>query len=71
MTDSRPSKPTIRELITRQRQLSKSERPMKRVIEGLCAAGSIQARLEELADRQLGQLMFDVVWEALPLVSPP
>lgn len=43
---------------------------MERVIERLCVAGGLQQRLEELNDRQVGQLMFDVVWDEFEIASP-
>jgi hypothetical protein len=41
-----------------------------RILGRLCGAGRLQGDIESLTDRQIGQLMFDVVWDALELVSP-
>ena len=70
MTDYRKSKPTIRILMNRHRELAKSRQPSERVIGALGVTGFLQKRLHELGDRQVGQLMFDEVWEVLPLASP-
>lgn len=70
MPHPRPSKPTVQQLMGKQRQLAKSRQPSERVIGGLCATGSLQGKLQTLTDKQVGQLMFREVWEALPLASP-
>jgi hypothetical protein len=70
MTNRRSSKPTVRELIDKQRKLAKSERPVEQVIGGLGVTGVLQEKLQELNDRQIGQLCWDYVWDVLPIVSP-
>jgi hypothetical protein len=70
MPDRRSSKPTIHGLIDKQRKLAKSDQPVERATIALGATGALQERLPDLNDRQIGQLMFDIVWDELPLVSP-
>lgn len=58
------------DLIETQRRLSDSEHSFERVVGTLCVAGNLQERLARLNDRQVGQLVFDYVWDQLNLLSP-
>lgn len=61
---------TIRDLIDAQNRRLRSDDLRTRVVDSLVASGEIGGRLRDLTDRQVGQLMFDVVWHELGLVSP-
>jgi hypothetical protein len=69
MPDRRSSKPTVRDLIDQQCKLAK-DTAVERVTTALGVTGVLQARLQELNDRQIGQLCWDYVWDVLPIVSP-
>ena len=50
--------------------MNKSEhRSANELIGEVASLGGIQQGLESLSDRQVGQLMFDRVWDELPMVS--
>jgi hypothetical protein len=57
-------------LIEMQRRLSNSKRPFERVVGTLFLAGILKERLARLTDRQVGQLMLDLVWNQLGLLDP-
>jgi hypothetical protein len=61
---------TIRELIERQRRLARSEDIFERVVDTLCQARALGRRLAELTDRQIGQLLIDVVGDRLTISGP-
>jgi formate dehydrogenase maturation protein FdhE len=46
-----------------------SGRRAEKLIGEVAALGRVQQSLESLTDRQVGQLMFNHVWEALPMAS--
>ena len=52
---------STRYLIERQRKLSESPRPIDR-LRAVVLAGALNDRLNELSDRQIGQLLFDFCW---------
>jgi hypothetical protein len=60
-------KASIREAAACQRVARRSEQD---VLRSLSSTGKLQRNLESLSDRQVGQLMFDKVWEAVPMTSP-
>jgi hypothetical protein len=57
-------------LIEMQRRLLNSERPFARVVGTLFVAGLLKERLARLTDRQVGQLMLDLVWNQLGVLDP-
>lgn len=60
---------SIRNLIERLRKLGESPRPLDR----LCAVAvdsTLSDRLNELSDRQIGQLLFDFCWAECYFNSP-
>jgi hypothetical protein len=69
MPDS-TSKATIRELLKKQRELEAADFSFKTGLEGLYVVGELMEKLRELSDRQVGQLVVDVVWGELPMTSP-
>lgn len=58
------------DLIEAQRILSNSEQRFERVVGTLFLAGMLKERLARLTDRQVGQLMFDFVWNQLSVLDP-
>jgi hypothetical protein len=61
---------TVSELIEIQRMLAESDNPFERLVGTLWAAGMLEERLAQLTDRQVGQLMFDVVADQLSILRP-
>jgi hypothetical protein len=61
---------TVSRLIEIQRMLAESEDPFERLVGVLWAAGMLGERLAQLTDRQVGQLMFDVVEDQLSILRP-
>jgi len=61
---------TIRELIERQRRFARSGDIFEQVVDTLYQAGVLGKRLAELTDRQIGQLLFDVVGDRLTISGP-
>ena len=57
-------------LIEAQRRLSISSNPFERVVGSLCIAGILKERLTALHDCEVGQLMFDFVWDHMNLLGP-
>ncbi len=57
----------IRRAAKAARLLGQSEQNSLRA---LVTTGKLMRDLEALSDRQIGQLMFDVVWDVLDMVSP-
>ena len=56
-------------LIKRQRKLSESPRPVDR-LRAVVLGGALRDRLNELSDRQIGQLLFDFCWPELYVDGP-
>jgi hypothetical protein len=61
--------PSIRNLIERLRKLGESPRPVDRLY-AVAVDSALTDRLNELSDRQIGQLLFDFCWAAFYLASP-
>lgn len=61
---------TIRELIECQRRLARSGNIFEQVVDTLYQARVLGKRLAELTDRQIGQLLFDVVGDRLTISGP-
>lgn len=61
---------TIRELIECQRRLARSRNIFEQVVHTLYRARGLGKRLAELTDRQIGQLLFDVVGDRLTISGP-
>jgi hypothetical protein len=62
---------TVSDLMNMQRRLAESENPFERVVGTLWAAGTLQKRLAQLSDRQIGQLLYDFVGDELPGLYTP
>ena len=60
---------SIRNLIERLRKLHESLRPRDRLY-AIVVDSTLTDRLNELSDRQIGQLLFDVCWAECYVVSP-
>ena len=58
-----------RYLIKRQRKLSGSSRPIDRLT-AVTLGAALSDRLNELSDRQIGQLLFDCCWPELYVDGP-
>ena len=56
-------------LIERQRKLGESQRPIDR-LRAVVLGGALSDRLNELSDRQIGQLLFDFCWAECYFNSP-
>jgi hypothetical protein len=52
---------SIRDLMERLRKLSESLRPLDR-LQAVAVNSALSNRLNELSDRQIGQLLFDFCW---------
>lgn len=61
---------SIKALIEKQRRLACSKNPFERVIGSLLVAGLFKKRLALLPNDAVGQLMFDVVWNMMDVLSP-
>ena len=61
---------TIRELIERQRRLARSRDIFEKVVVTLYRASVLGKRLAELTDREIGQLLVDVVGDRLTISGP-
>jgi hypothetical protein len=61
---------TIREAIEAQRERLKSGDPRRSVVEAFFRCGELSGRLRDMSDKQVGQLVFDVVIDDVPLVNP-
>lgn len=59
-----------REAIEAQNRRLDSNDPQQRVIASFFRCGEVGSHLPSLTDRRIGQLVFDVVWDELGLVSP-
>jgi hypothetical protein len=59
----------IRNLIERLRKLGESPRPLDH-LRAVVVDRALTDRLNELRDRQIGQLLFDFCWAAFYLASP-
>jgi hypothetical protein len=57
-------------LIDAQCKLANSEGPFEQIVGTLFLAGVLNERLARLTDRQVGQLMFDYVWNSLGVLAP-
>jgi hypothetical protein len=60
---------STRYLIERQRKLGESPRPIDR-LRAVVLGGTLSDRLNELSDRQIGQLLFDFCWPELYVDGP-
>lgn len=60
---------SIRSLIERLRKLGESPRPLEH-LRAVVVDRALTDRLNELRDRQIGQLLFDFCWAAFDLASP-
>ena len=60
---------STRYLIKRQRKLGESPRPIDR-LRAVVLGGALSDRLNELSDRQIGQLLFDFCWAECYFNSP-
>jgi hypothetical protein len=60
---------SIHYLIERQRKLGESSRPLDRLY-AVVVDRALTDRLNELRDRQIGQLLFDFCWAAFDFASP-
>jgi len=60
---------STRYLIERQRKLGESPRPIDR-LRAVVLGGALSDRLNELSDRQIGQLLFDFCWAECYFNSP-
>jgi hypothetical protein len=61
---------TVSELIEIQRRLARAERAFERLVGTLWAAGTLERRLAQLTDHQIGQLLDDFVDDQLGLFEP-
>jgi hypothetical protein len=61
---------TVSELIEIQRRLARAEKPFDRLVGTLWAAGTLESRLAQLTDHQIGQLLTDFVDDQLGLFEP-
>jgi hypothetical protein len=61
---------SIEALIQEQRRLACSKNPLERVFGSLLVAGLLKKRLALLPNEAVGQLMFDVVWNVMDVLSP-
>jgi hypothetical protein len=61
---------TIRQAIDAQNQRLNSPDRRERIIESFFRSGNVGARLTQLSDRQIGQLMFDLVGDNFGFGSP-
>ena len=69
MTVDLDDEPSIRNLIERLRKLGESPRPIDR-LRAVVLGGALGDRLNELSDRQIGQLLFDFCWPELYADGP-
>jgi hypothetical protein len=60
---------STRYLIERQRKLGESPRPLDHLY-AVAVGGALSDRLNELSDRQIGQLLFDFCWAECYFNSP-
>jgi len=60
---------STRYLIERQRKLGESPRPIDR-LRAVALGDALRDRLNELSDRQIGQLLFDFCWRELYVDGP-
>jgi hypothetical protein len=60
---------STRDLIERQRKLGESPRPLDHLY-AVAVGGALSDRLNELSDRQIGQLLFDFCWSELYVDGP-
>jgi hypothetical protein len=60
---------STRYLIERQRKLGESPRPLDHLY-AVAVGGALSDRLNELSDRQIGQLLFDFCWPELYVDGP-
>jgi predicted protein tyrosine phosphatase len=61
---------SVERLIETQRKLSVSVNPMERIVGSLLVAARLKQSLAALTDAEVGQLMFDVVWNVMDVFSP-
>lgn len=61
---------SVQDLIEAQHKLSASANPFERVVGSLFAAGLLKERLSALKDHEIGQLMFDYVWNDMNIFGP-
>jgi hypothetical protein len=57
-------------LIKAQRRLADSKHPFMQVVGALWCAGTLKKKLAQLADRQIGQLVWDHVLDQLKVFGP-
>jgi len=67
--DEYDDEPSIRNLMERLRKLGASLRPVDRLY-AVAVDRALTVRLNELSDRQIGQLLFDFCWASFYLASP-
>jgi len=60
----------VEELIEAQRRCSVSVNPMERIVGSLLAAARLKQSLAALTDAEVGQLMFERVWNVVDVFSP-
>ena len=60
---------STRDIIKRQRKLTESPRPIDR-LRAVVLGAALGDRLNELSDRQIGQLLFDFCWPELYVDGP-
>src|SRR5271167_3377582 len=60
----------VHAIIEAQRTLMDSKHPFEQVVGTLWVAGTLKRRLAQLTDRQIGQLLWDHVWDELTLFGP-
>ena len=61
---------SVERLIQEQRRLAHSENRFERVVGSLLVAGLLKEKLSALTDHEIGQLMFDHVWNDMNVFSP-
>jgi len=61
---------SVERLIQEQRRLGRSEHRFERVVGLLLVAGLLKERLSALTDHEIGQLMFDHVWNVMNVITP-
>jgi hypothetical protein len=70
MEHARDNNFRVASLIEEQRRLSNSQQPFERMVGSFLLADMLNHRLAALSDRQIGQLLADLVWDRLELFSP-
>jgi hypothetical protein len=55
--------------MNKQRKLAEGKFSFETGMEELLLTGELMKKVQELTDRQIGQLVFDTVWDHIPLAS--